>query len=158
MVRSRGKSRSRTPATPTPISIPTPPAESSVRKKFSVLHHRDAKTLAASSITVTSSIGSPSLNQTHSQGEKFSGWNPASNSGMARVAARSQFSVFGSVASKRLPSANWRTENKGISVGNVADHAVDEYRRVLPAWSRPSLSDLCLKILWTASDHSESPR
>jgi len=59
MLRSRGTLRSRAPSTPTPTS----PDESFIRKRFSSLHRGDVKTLAASSIAVASSIGSPSLNQ-----------------------------------------------------------------------------------------------
>jgi hypothetical protein len=59
MVRPRGKSRS----TATPASTPTYPSESFIQKRFSTLHRGDIRTLAASSIAVASSIGSPSLNQ-----------------------------------------------------------------------------------------------
>jgi len=61
MFRSRGKSRSRAPATLSPTSS----GESFIQKKFSTLHRGDVKTLAVSSIAVASSIASPSLNQTH---------------------------------------------------------------------------------------------
>lgn len=60
MVRPWGKSR---PTTSTPAS----PPESFVRQKLSALRCRDVKVLAASSIAVASSIGSPSLNQPHEQ-------------------------------------------------------------------------------------------
>ena len=53
MLPSRKKLRSRTPT-------PTSPEESFIRKRFST-PHRDVKALAASSITVASSIGSPFL-------------------------------------------------------------------------------------------------
>ena len=65
MFPSRGKPRSRTPVTPTPVSTPTSPEESFIRKKFSTLHRGDVKTLAASAIALVSSIGSPSLNQSY---------------------------------------------------------------------------------------------
>lgn len=60
MVRPRGKSRS-TPSTP------TSPAESFIQKKISSLRCGDVKALAASSIAVASSIGSPSLNKPYEQ-------------------------------------------------------------------------------------------
>ena len=63
MVRPQGKSHSTTPAAEIPTSTPTPPTESLIQKRLSTLHRRDVKTLAASSIAVASSIGSPSLNQ-----------------------------------------------------------------------------------------------
>jgi hypothetical protein len=44
---------------------PHGPTESFIRKKLSTLHRGDVKTLAASSIAVASSIGSPSLNQSY---------------------------------------------------------------------------------------------
>jgi len=58
MVHSRGKSRLTAPTTATP----TPTPESFIWKKLSTLHRGDVKALAASSIAVASSIGSPSLN------------------------------------------------------------------------------------------------
>jgi len=61
--RSRGTSRSRTSATATPTSFPTPPDEYFLQKKFSTLHRGDVKTLVVSSIAVASPIVSPSLNQ-----------------------------------------------------------------------------------------------
>jgi len=61
MVRLRGISR----PTATPTSSPTSPTESFFRKKLSTLHCGDVKALAASSIIVASSIGSPSLSKNH---------------------------------------------------------------------------------------------
>ena len=63
MFHSQGKSRSSSPATPTPTSSPTPPDKHFIQKKFSALRRGDAKTPGPSSIAVGSSIGSPSLNQ-----------------------------------------------------------------------------------------------
>ena len=60
MVHPRGKSR-----LPAPTPNPTSPAESFLWKKLSTLHRGDVRALAASSIVVASSVGSPSLNNPH---------------------------------------------------------------------------------------------
>jgi len=60
MLPSWRKLRSTTPTTTTPSPTPTSPEDTFIRKKFST-PHRDAKALAASSIVVASSIGSPFL-------------------------------------------------------------------------------------------------
>ena len=63
MVRPLGKSRSTTPTTATPTSTPTSPTDSYIQRRFSTLRRGDTKALAASSFTVASSIGFPSLNE-----------------------------------------------------------------------------------------------
>jgi len=63
MVHPPGESRSAARATATPTPTLTFPAESFIRKKLSTLRRGDVKALAASSIAVVSSIGSPSLNK-----------------------------------------------------------------------------------------------
>jgi hypothetical protein len=60
MVHSRGRSRPPPPPTATPTLAPISPTESFIRKKLSTLRHGDVRTLAASSLAVASSIGSPS--------------------------------------------------------------------------------------------------
>jgi hypothetical protein len=67
MVHLRWNSRSTIPATATPTPAPTFPAESFIRR-VSTLRRGDVRALAASSIAVASSIGSPSLSDNYLPG------------------------------------------------------------------------------------------
>ena len=64
-------------STTTSPSIPTPPSESLIQKRLSTPHRGDVSALAASSIAVASSIGSPALNKVSSRQEAGPTWQTA---------------------------------------------------------------------------------
>jgi chitodextrinase len=100
MVHSRWNSRSTAPVSTTPIPTPTFPAESFIRR-VSTLRRGDVRALAASSIAVASSIGSPSLSDDYLP--------YPDKHGAAHTSRRDHGAIGQESNSHRVPDLVWQT-------------------------------------------------
>jgi len=115
MFRSQGNP---SPAPLTPTS--THPDEPFIQKKFSTLQPGDVKALAVSSIAVASSIGFPSLNQSHT---------PRSDEQKATHTPHADGDAIGSSTHRAAESA-WQTAYSTARI--VIDVAKESSDMVLP--------------------------